>query len=123
MSPEGTAVQICGSVNGGEWSSGWGRPLRWLDADPNKLHFSPLTNPQIWTALKFRRPHGTRSAAPQFSLQRRWRFAERDGYPATVDWRTISFDSTKAVCGGSSSGLVASASTRRAAASPMRWMD
>jgi hypothetical protein len=44
-------------------------------------------------------------------------------YPATVDWRTISFGSTKAVCGRSSSGLVASTSTRRAAASPMRWID
>jgi hypothetical protein len=43
-------------------------------------------------------------------------------YP-TVDWRTISFGSTKAVCGTSSSGLVASTSTRRAAASPIRWID
>ena len=43
-------------------------------------------------------------------------------YPATVDCRTISFGSTKAVC-GASSGVVANVSTRRAAASPMRSID
>jgi hypothetical protein len=41
---------------------------------------------------------------------------------ATVDWRTISFGSTKEVRGGSS-GSVDNVSTRRAAASPMRSMD
>ncbi len=81
---------------------------------------SPLVAPPSLFVI----PSAAEGSAPQrTSPGNVFLFRRRSvNYPATVDCRTISFGSTKAVC-GASSGVVDNVSTRRAAASPMRSID